>query len=97
MRCRLSKGIFTFPHFQIHNLLFRLRLQFLSFLYSVFNGSYQVEGCFRVFIHFPVHNHIETADGIFQAYKYAFQTGKLFGYMERLRKETLYTACTLYR
>src|ERR1700760_3904806 len=42
----------------------------------------QVKGGFGIFVPFPIHDHVETADGFVDGNKHTFQTGELLGHME---------------
>ena len=70
--------------------------QFLTLSDSIVDGTNKVECCFRILIHFTVHDHVETADGFFDRHQYTFQTGELLGNVERLRQEALYFTCARY-
>ena len=65
-------------------LSLRLCLELFAFFHSIFQRTYQVKRGFGVFIHLAIHNGVERADRIFDAYKHTFQTGELLGNEERL-------------
>ena len=55
-----------------------------------------VMGSLRIIVNFTIDNHIETFDRFFDINQHSLKTGKLFCNVERLRKETLNAACTVY-
>jgi hypothetical protein len=67
-----------------------LGLQFLAFFDGVVDAPYQVKGCFGIFVHFAVHDHVETTDRFVDGNQHAFETGELFSHVEGLGQETLY-------
>src|SRR5690606_1648743 len=78
-----------------YGLLLCLGQHLLAGFDHVFDGSFQVESSFGIFIHFAVHNHVETTYGVFDVYHHAGNPGKLLCYVEWLGKEALHAACTL--
>ena len=70
-------------NFNVQFLIFSFH-QFFSFGDGFIDGSDEAEGCFGVLIHFTVHDHIESADGFFDRYHGAFESGELFGDVEGL-------------
>ena len=76
------------------NALTNFGKQFLA-LFDGFVDSTNIEEClFGILVHFAIENHIEAADGFAKRHHHTGQTGELFGHKERLRQETLCTACT---
>src|SRR5690606_180546 len=81
---------------QISYLFLSFSKHFLSCCNCFFNGSFQVESCFRKVIQFTVHNHVEPFNGVFNIYKYSRNSCKLLRNVEWLRQETLHTTCAVY-
>src|SRR5688500_4194735 len=65
-------------------LTLSLSKQLLTFFNSVVDATNKVGCSFRVFIHFTVHDHVESTDGFFDRYEYTFQTSEGFRNMEWL-------------
>ena len=73
------------------------RKHFLTFPYSLLNGSDIQERLLRQIIHFAVQYHLEASDRILDRHHHTWDTCKLLGHRERLREETLYLSGTVDR
>src|SRR6185437_10764288 len=51
---------------------------------------YQVEGCFGIFVHFAIHDHVETTDRLVNGNQHPFEAGELFSHVEGLGQEALH-------
>ena len=91
----LPIGTLAYRH--IHALFLRLFEQLFPLLNGFFNRTHIQESLFGQIIHLAIQNHTETFDRIFYGDHHTGYAGKLFGYGERLRKEPLYTTCTIHK
>ena len=78
-------------------LPFRRLEQLLGLLLGILNSTDIEESLLRQIVDLAVENSIEALDGLFDGHHDTRQTCELRCHRERLRKETLYTTCTVHR
>jgi hypothetical protein len=74
-----SGGTFS-DAFHVYSLVWeedRMRFyvddQLINDISRILDGTYQVEGCFGILIHFTVHDHVEAFDGVLDGHQHAFR------------------------